>query len=124
MPDCDCFQRGGNKTAETVHHIAVVCPSEQYRASALIPLIQSYGAGRCDSFARVSTDCPLCSALVFTDTKADADKLGQELSETVSCAVLHGDVAQKGRERAMEAFRKVRTLSEPLNLDTSVDASA
>ena len=52
------------------------------------------------------------------------DKLGQELSETVSCAVLHGDVAQKGRERAMEAFRKVRTLSEPLNLDTSVDASA
>jgi len=83
--------RGGNKTAETVHHIAVVCPSEKYRASALIPLIQSYGSGR---------------ALVFTDTKADADKLGQELSDTVSCAVLHGDVAQQGRERAMEAFRK------------------
>jgi len=82
---------GGNKTAETVHHIAVVCPSESYRASALIPLIQSYGSGR---------------ALVFTDTKADADKLGRELSDTVSCGVLHGDVTQQGRERAMDAFRK------------------
>lgn len=84
-------QTGKTQTSADVHHLAVVCPSEAYRNRALAPLIQTYGKGR---------------GLVFTDTKADADTIGRALGRTFPTAVLHGDVPQASREKALNAFRQ------------------
>ena len=107
-----CWMQGSNETAGTVQHLAVVCPNEKYRSEALANVITTYGDGR---------------ALIFTDTKVDAgvvmvgvgagvrlqlsDNIGRRLSKDFAQAVLHGDVPQSSRERALNAFRKAQPLA-------------
>jgi len=71
--------------------MAMACPSEAYRLAVLPSIVQRYGRGR---------------ALIFTDTKRDADALAQKLSGNFPTVALHGDIAQDMRERALSGFRK------------------
>jgi ATP-dependent RNA helicase DeaD len=59
----------------------------------------------CDIMAQKSVD----RALIFCSTKIGADRLGYKLSRVRrDVAVIHGDLTQPQRERALENFRKGR----------------
>jgi len=83
--------RAGDRTSESIDHVAVACPTEEYRWAALPSILQRFGQGR---------------ALIFTDTKKDADDLAKRLTKSFRCAALHGDISQASRESALQGFRE------------------
>eukprot|EP00347_Sterkiella_histriomuscorum_P023162 403335713 len=86
----DLAQNLTNKTAKSVQHLSICCP-EQNKMSTLADLLICYGGdGR---------------AIVFTQTKVDAnaliltDKIKQDIE------VMHGDIPQNQREVTLKRFR-------------------
>lgn len=47
-------------------------------------------------------------AIVFTQTKRDADEVAAAMGNLVSCGALHGDITQMQREKTLNAFRDGR----------------
>ncbi|KAJ4837360.1 DEAD-box ATP-dependent RNA helicase 53, mitochondrial [Turnera subulata] len=61
------------------------------KASVLGPLITEHAkGGKC---------------IVFTETKRDADRLANAMSQKYRCEALHGDISQAVRERTLSGFR-------------------
>ncbi|KAB2613413.1 DEAD-box ATP-dependent RNA helicase 53-like [Pyrus ussuriensis x Pyrus communis] len=65
-----------------------------------------------DSYGRASIIGPLITehakggkAIVFTQTKRDADRLAYAMSRSFRCEALHGDISQSQRERTLAGFR-------------------
>ena len=78
-----------NKTAQTVQHLAINCPFST-RLSVLADLLTLYA--------------PEGKAIVFTQTKADANSLIQ--TEMKEIEVMHGDIAQSQREVTLKRFKE------------------
>lgn len=71
------------QASESVKHLILPCHYSQ-RSAVSTDVIRCYAAmGR---------------AIVFTDTKREADDLSQSLSEGLSTRALHGDIPQHQRE--------------------------
>ena len=74
---------GCAQASESVKHLMLPCHYSQ-RAAVATDVIRCYAAmGR---------------AIVFTDTKRDADDLSHALAETLTARPLHGDIPQHQRE--------------------------
>ncbi|XP_067673213.1 nucleolar RNA helicase 2-like [Haliotis asinina] len=88
----DLIGQQTNKTATTVQHMAIKC-SYQDRAGTIGDIIQVYSGnhGR---------------AMVFCETKKDADELACSPSIKVDCHVLHGDIPQEKRELVLASFKE------------------
>lgn len=78
-----------NKTSSTVKHYAINVPM-QNRISTLADIIKMYGGRR-------------GKAIVFTQTKADANNIILEHKVNVDAEVLHGDIAQNQREVTLKS---------------------
>ncbi|XP_013387133.1 nucleolar RNA helicase 2-like, partial [Lingula anatina] len=80
------------RTATTVQHMAIKC-GYQDRAATIGAVIQVYSGnhGR---------------AMVFCQTKRDADELAVSSDIKVEAHVLHGDVPQEKREMVLKKFRE------------------
>jgi len=80
-----------NKTSSTVNHLAIRC-QWQNRADIIGDIIQQYSGrhGR---------------AIVFTQTKVQANELSVSTSINMEAQVLHGDIVQKQRELRLQGFR-------------------
>nr|XP_039269918.1 nucleolar RNA helicase 2-like isoform X1 [Styela clava] len=87
----DLIGKDSMKTATTVQHLAIRCHYTQ-RAKCIGDVVQVY-SGR---FGR---------AIVFTETKRDANELALNDSVKVESQVLHGDIEQRQREITLKAFR-------------------
>ncbi|XP_046359627.1 nucleolar RNA helicase 2-like [Haliotis rufescens] len=87
----DLIGKQTNKTATTVEHMAIKC-SYHDRAGTIGDIIQVYSGnhGR---------------AMVFCETKKDADELACSPSIKVDCHVLHGDIPQEKRELVLAGFK-------------------
>lgn len=71
------------QASESVRHLMLPCHYSQ-RVGVSTDVIRCYAAmGR---------------AIVFTDTKREADELANSLSETLGARALHGDIPQHQRE--------------------------
>ncbi|CDW74353.1 nucleolar rna helicase 2-like [Stylonychia lemnae] len=81
-----------NKTAQKVRHLAISCPY-YLKERVLIDLLSVYGEGG--------------RAIVFTQTKADANSLIQNpIFERREIEVMHGDIPQFTREQTLKKFRE------------------
>jgi len=82
-----------NKTSVTVRHLAVKAPPSS-RMNIVSDLISVYaGEG---------------TAIIFCDTKNEANELGLSSQLATDCQVLHGDIVQSQREVTLQAFRDKR----------------
>eukprot|EP00116_Pleurobrachia_bachei_P002793 sb/3463055/ len=83
--------KNSNQTSTTVNHLAVRCVW-QSRNDIIGDLVQQYSGrhGR---------------AIVFTQTKVQADELAVSPSINQDCQVLHGDIPQVQREKRLQGFR-------------------
>lgn len=86
-----------NKTAQTVNHLAINCPY-QNRLAVLADLLVVYGGGESQNGSG--------KAIVFTQTKADANQLilTDKIKEDVE--VMHGDIGQNQREVTLKRFKE------------------
>lgn len=91
MAKIDLIGKDSMKTATTVQHLAVRCHYSQ-RANCIGDVVQVYSG----KFGR---------AIIFTETKRDANELGLNDAVKVETQVLHGDIEQKQREITLKAFR-------------------
>lgn len=82
-----------NRTNTDITHLALNC-APSVRGDVLGDVVRHYSG-------------PNGKALVFTDTKAEADELG-ELASLGTTGVLHGDISQAIRERTLAAYRSGR----------------
>jgi len=66
------------------------------RRSVLVDLLTVYGEGG--------------KAIVFTQTKREADEVAASVGGHLPCGALHGDMSQREREKVLNSFRdkKVR----------------
>ncbi|KAK9813646.1 hypothetical protein WJX73_001432 [Symbiochloris irregularis] len=79
------------KASDSVRHLILPCHYSQ-RTGVATDVIKCYAAmGR---------------AIVFTDTKREADELSNALGETLGAKPLHGDIPQHQREVTLAGFRK------------------
>ena len=83
------------KMADSITALAVQV-TDAARRSVLVDLLTVYGDGG--------------KAIVFTQTKRDADEVAAAVALHLPCEPLHGDMAQAERERVMASFRAGRTL--------------
>ncbi len=96
----------GIQTSTTVRHCAVRVPErDESRASLLADIIAVY----CRSSSTGNDTLEPSRAMVFTETKREADELvaGGSL-DGCGAAVLHGDVSQRQREQTLAQFRSGR----------------
>ncbi|KAK9807696.1 hypothetical protein WJX72_006359 [[Myrmecia] bisecta] len=78
------------KMAETIRALACqVAPDA--RRSVLVDLLLVHGAGG--------------KAIIFTQTKREADEVAAAVAGVLPCEALHGDIAQKHREKILQDFR-------------------
>eukprot|EP00850_Spirogloea_muscicola_P020345 SM000213S06810 [mRNA] locus=s213:40998:47444:- [translate_table: standard] len=89
----DLVGESDEKLAEGIS-LAAVRVTPQSKRSILADLITVHGKGG--------------KAIVFTQTKKDADDVALGLSRTIGCEALHGDIAQHQREKTLQAFRDGR----------------
>jgi ATP-dependent RNA helicase DDX21 len=82
-----------NKTSHTVRHLAVKTPMAS-RMNIVADLISAYARGG--------------TAIIFCDTKNEANDLGLSSQLAKDCQVLHGDIVQSQREITLQAFRDKR----------------
>lgn len=82
-----------NKTSLTVRHLAVKAPP-QSKLNIVSDLISVYASGG--------------TAIIFCDTKNEANELGLSSQLANDCQVLHGDIVQSQREVTLQAFREKR----------------
>jgi ATP-dependent RNA helicase DDX21 len=82
-----------NKTSMTVRHLAIKAPPSS-RLNIVSDLLATYaGEG---------------TAIIFCDTKNEANELGLSSQLANDCQVLHGDIVQSQREVTLQAFRDKR----------------
>lgn len=96
----------GIQTSTTVRHCAVRVPErDESRASLLADIIAVYCRGAASGDGNLEPS----RAMVFTETKREADELvaGGSL-DGCGAAVLHGDVSQRQREQTLAQFRSGR----------------
>ena len=68
------------------------------------------GLGKCEALARVLDVETPGSAIVFCATRKNVDEVADRLSARgYRVAAIHGDIAQRDRERVMRAFREGQT---------------
>lgn len=68
--------------------------------------IQVPWSDKVDALARILDHADVSMALIFTETKRNADLLEAQLSRRgYQIALLHGDLSQKERDSAMQRFR-------------------
>lgn len=91
LTQIDLIGKDSVKTATTVQHLAIRCHYSQ-RANCIGDVVQVY-SGR---FGR---------AIIFTETKREANELALNDAVKVETQVLHGDIEQKQREITLKAFR-------------------
>jgi ATP-dependent RNA helicase DDX21 len=82
-----------DKLAEGIKNLAIQLPATAKR-SILSDLITVHGKGG--------------KAIVFTQTKRDADDVASAMGSLVACGALHGDITQVQREKTLNAFREGR----------------
>ncbi|KAA8495691.1 Nucleolar RNA helicase 2 [Porphyridium purpureum] len=94
----DAIGRGESSAATTVRHCAVQVPRDfEARAAFLDDIVTVFGGGFGGG-----------RAIVFTQTKREADELATSGALKAGAAVLHGDVTQKQRENTLQQFRQGR----------------
>ncbi|KAK6169124.1 hypothetical protein SNE40_020236 [Patella caerulea] len=88
----DLIGKDFNKTSKTVQHLAIKCNHGE-RASILGDIVSVYSGthGR---------------AMIFCQTKKEADELAISPCIKVEGHVLHGDIAQEKRESVLKGFRE------------------
>ncbi len=98
-PDMQTVDLVGNserKASSDVRHIAIPCPGPMsMRGSTINDVIAMYSG----TTGRV---------IVFCETKAECDELGNSDTLRYEAKCLHGDISQPVREKTMAAFRKGR----------------
>ena len=68
--------------------------------------LQTTWANKLDTLCRVMDQPNVTMALIFTETKRNADMLEAQLARRgYTVALLHGDLSQKDRDRSMQQFR-------------------
>eukprot|EP00244_Chara_vulgaris_P008140 TRINITY_DN309_c0_g1_i3.p1 TRINITY_DN309_c0_g1~~TRINITY_DN309_c0_g1_i3.p1 ORF type:complete len:891 (-),score=180.46 TRINITY_DN309_c0_g1_i3:409-2829(-) len=82
-----------DKLAEGIKLVAVRT-TDNMKRSILNDLITVYGKG--------------AKAIVFTQTKREADDVAVSLGRTLGCQALHGDIGQHQRDKTLQAFRDGR----------------
>ncbi|CDF38147.1 DEAD (Asp-Glu-Ala-Asp) box polypeptide 21-like, putative [Chondrus crispus] len=94
----------GSMASTTVRHCAVRVPErDEARAGLLADVIAVHSQGRCEDTIKRGPS----RAIVFTETKREADELATSGSlDGCGAAVLHGDVSQKQREVTLSQFRQ------------------
>lgn len=100
----------GSMAATTVRHCAVRVPDrDEARASLLADIIAVYSGMSGSKNGVKATAAGPSRAIVFTQTKREADELATSGAlDGCGAAVLHGDVSQKQREVTLAQFRKGR----------------
>ncbi|KAL4420664.1 hypothetical protein ABPG75_010320 [Micractinium tetrahymenae] len=78
------------KMADSITALAVQVPADA-RRSVLVDLLTVYGEGG--------------KAIVFTQTKREADEVAASVGGHLPCGALHGDMGQREREKVLAAFR-------------------
>jgi ATP-dependent RNA helicase DeaD len=74
--------------------------------------LQTSWADKVDALSRILDQPDLTMALIFTETKRNADMLEIQLrSRGYAPGLLHGDLSQKDRDRAMQQFKDAHTRS-------------
>ena len=81
------------KIADTITMLAVNVPPAA-RRTVLVDMLTVHGKG--------------ARAIVFTQTKREADDVSAALGRSMSCEALHGDIAQWQREKTLQGFRDGR----------------
>eukprot|EP00242_Pyramimonas_sp_CCMP2087_P007416 CAMPEP_0198211166 /NCGR_PEP_ID=MMETSP1445-20131203/22662_1 /TAXON_ID=36898 /ORGANISM="Pyramimonas sp., Strain CCMP2087" /LENGTH=668 /DNA_ID=CAMNT_0043885377 /DNA_START=271 /DNA_END=2273 /DNA_ORIENTATION=- len=81
------------KIADTLKVLSINVPAAA-RKSVLVDLLTVYGRG--------------AKAIVFTQTKREADEVNAALGKALQCEALHGDIAQWQREKTLSGFREGR----------------
>ncbi|GAB4820300.1 hypothetical protein N2152v2_007346 [Parachlorella kessleri] len=82
------------KMADSITALAVQVTDES-RRSVLVDILTVYGEGG--------------KAMVFTQTKREADEVAAAVGSHLLCAALHGDMSQREREKVLESFREGKT---------------
>jgi len=90
----DLVKNSKQKTADNVEHIAVQC-TYQDRANIISSLVQIYSSSAADG-----------RAIVFCETKKEADELSVSHEIKTESHVLHGDIPQEKREMVLQKFRE------------------
>ena len=78
------------KMADSITALAVQVTDES-RRRVLVDVLTVYGEGG--------------KAIVFTQTKREADEVSAAVAAHLPCEALHGDLSQKDREKVLAAFR-------------------
>ncbi|KAI7840607.1 hypothetical protein COHA_005757 [Chlorella ohadii] len=89
--DIDLVGEGqSGKMADSITALAVQVPADA-RRSVLVDLLTVYGEGG--------------KAIVFTQTKREADEVAASVGGHLPCGALHGDMSQREREKVLASFR-------------------
>ena len=84
-----------NNTSDTIKHVAICAPPDlNDKASLATSLIDYY-----------NKDSSTARTLIFTQTKAEADRLAHAMGNKGAMAI-HGDLTQANRERTLKQFRQ------------------
>jgi ATP-dependent RNA helicase DDX21 len=89
----DLVGNSPQKVADTIDIMSCAC-SHQSRTTILADLVTVYAKG--------------AKAIIFTQTKREADEVTAALGRRMTTEVLHGDIAQAQRERTLKRFRDGR----------------
>ncbi|CAF0750993.1 unnamed protein product [Adineta steineri] len=90
----DLVKGNAQKTSSNVEHLAVAC-TYQDRAGVINSLVQIYSSNSLDG-----------RAIVFCETKKEADELSVSHDIKAEAHVLHGDIPQDKRELVLRKFRE------------------
>jgi ATP-dependent RNA helicase DDX21 len=90
----DLVKGNTQKTSATVEHLAVLC-TYQDRGGVINSLVQIYSSSSLDG-----------RAIVFCETKKEADELSVSHDIKAEAHVLHGDIPQDKRELVLKKFRE------------------
>jgi len=90
----DLVKGNTQKTAANVEHLAVLC-TYQDRGGIIDSLVQIYSSSSLDG-----------RAIVFCETKKEADELSVSHDIKAEAHVLHGDIPQDKRELVLRKFRE------------------
>lgn len=80
------------KTSKTVEHLSMLCTSPHQFISTISDVVSVY----CGQHGR---------AIIFSETKREANDVLLKGNLKVDCQVLHGDIPQKQREITFSGFR-------------------
>ncbi|UJR23425.1 hypothetical protein I4U23_026430 [Adineta vaga] len=86
--------KGAQRTSANVEHLAVLCTFHD-RAGVINSLVQIYSSNSLDG-----------RAIVFCETKKEADELSVSHDIKAEAHVLHGDIPQDKRELVLKKFRE------------------